>query len=222
MSKLRFLLILLCTLFLFVGCIKVKREYYGRGKLKSETHYRLGKETGTTTYYHENYPTKIMEVEMKKGKRNGKLIKRHFDGNLELLAFYKNDLLEGKEIYYHKNGQPAMEINYTKGIKNGKVTSWYSNGELMESGAYVNGLSDGVWENYDERGLLIGEALFDKGTGKRVIYDALGRIQMETHFVNNQKEGLETYYLTNGEIEKTILFKEDRIVAINGVSIENL
>jgi antitoxin component YwqK of YwqJK toxin-antitoxin module len=40
--------------------------------------------------------------------------------------------------------------------------------------------------------------------------------------VNNKKEGLETHYLTTGEIEKTYLFKEDRIIEINGVPIEDL
>ena len=214
---------LICALLIIAtGCIKTKREFYSSGKLKSETHYRFGKETETTVYYHHWYPTKTMEVEMKRGKKNGKFIKRYFNNNFELTAYYKNDLIEGVESQYYINGNISLETNYTKGIKNGKITSWYSNGLVKESGAFVNDLFDGEWKNYDERGLLVGEALFDKGAGKRTTYDEIGRLKCETHFVSNQKDGIETHYLPSGEVEKTILFKEDRIIEINGVSIENL
>ncbi|MCL2245690.1 MAG: toxin-antitoxin system YwqK family antitoxin [Lentimicrobiaceae bacterium] len=213
---------LFCLLFLFASCTKVKREYYSRGKIKSETHYRFGKETGTTTYYHNHYPTKTMEIEMKRGKRNGKFVKRYFDGNPELEATYKNDLLEGVETHYYKNGNISLKTHYKKGVKNGPVTSWFSNGIIRESGAFVNDMFDGEWVNYDERGLLVGEGSFVNGTGKRLTYDEMGRLLYETHFVNNKKEGLETHYLSSGEIEKKILFKEDRILEINGVPIEDL
>ena len=222
MKNTKLLLTLLCALVFFTGCTKTKREYYPNGKLKSETHYRFGKETGTTTYYHNWYPTKTMEVEMKRGKKNGKFIKRYFDGTTEVSAYYKNDLIEGVETRYYKYGNPSLETHYTKGVKNGKITSWYSNGYIRESGAFVNDMYDGEWVNYDERGLLVGEALFNQGTGKRTTYDAIGRLQCETNFVKNKKDGSETHYFPSGEIEKTILFKEDRIIEINGVPIENL
>jgi antitoxin component YwqK of YwqJK toxin-antitoxin module len=222
MTNPRLLLALFCTLFLITGCTKVKREYHKNGHLLSETHYRFGKETGTTTYYHSWYPTKIMEIEMKRGKRNGKLIKRYFDNKIELMANYKNDLLDGVETYYYKNGNRSLETHYLKGVKHGKITSWYFDGTVKESGAFVNDLFDGEWENFDERGLLVGEGSFVQGTGKRTVYDYMGRLQCGTNVVNNKKEGIETYYLPSGEIEKTILFKEDRMVEINGVSVENL
>ena len=221
MKNLHLLLILCCTLLLWNGCTKVKYEYHENGKLKSETHYRFGKETGVTTYYHPNYTVKTMEIEMKKGMRNGKLIKRYFDGSKELTAFYKDDLLDGVETYYFQNGIKNLETHYTHGIKNGPVTSWYSNGIVRESGTFVDDLFDGKWESYDDRGMLLGEGSFVKGTGKRTIYDEMGNLQSETHFVNNKKEGLETHFFPNGQIAKTYLFKEDRIIEVNGVPVEN-
>jgi len=221
MKNLRLFLILFCTLILWTGCTKVKYEFHANGKIKSEIHYRFGKETGVTTYYHPYYPVKIMEIEMKNGKRNGKLTKRYFNGKPELTAFYKNDLLEGVETYYFQNGSKNLETHYTQGIKNGPVTSWYSNGGIRESGTFAEGLFDGKWESFDDRGMLSGEGSFVKGTGKRTIYDEMGNLQLETNFVNNQKEGLEIHFYSNGEIEKTYLFKEDRIIEINGVPIEN-
>jgi len=218
----RLFLAIFCTLFLLAGCTKVKREYHNNGKLKSETHYRFGKETGTTVYYHSWYPTKTMEVEMKRGKKHGKFTQRYFNSNIESIAYYKNDLLDGVETYYYKSGQISMQTHYTKGVKNGPVTTWHANGLIEESGAFVNDLFDGDWENYDERGLLIGEGSFVKGTGKRVMYDYKGRLLTETNYVNNQKEGLETHFSASGEIEQTILFKEDRIIEINGSPVENL
>jgi len=222
MNKIPLLLTLFCAFLLTIGCTKVKFEYYETGTLKSETHYRFGKETGTTVYYHHYYPTAIMEIEMKRGKKNGKFTKRYFDGNVELVSYYKNDLLEGKETHYYKNGNRAVEINYTKGLKNGSVTKWYIDGLVKETGAFVNDMPDGEWFNYDARGMIIGEGSFVNGTGKRSIYDAMGRLTTETNFVNNHQDGLEIHYLPSGEIEKTVLFKEDRIIEINGVPIENL
>jgi len=213
---------LFCILFLIAGCTKVKYEYYDNGKLKSETHYRCGKETGTTVYYHFWYPTKTMEVEMKRGKKHGKLIKRYFDNKIELTAYYKNDLLDGVETHYHRNGIRSLETHYIKGVKNGPVTSWHFNGVVKESGTFLNDFFDGIWENFDERGLLVGEGLFVEGTGKRTIYDEMGRLQSETNYVNNKKEGLETHFFPSGEIEKTFLFKEDKIIEINGIPVENL
>jgi antitoxin component YwqK of YwqJK toxin-antitoxin module len=213
---------LFCIFFLLAGCTEVKREFYDSGKLKSETHYRFGKETGTTVHYHFWYPVKSMEIEMKRGKKHGKFIKRFFTNQIEMIAYYKNDLIDGTEIQYHINGLRALETHYSNGIKNGVVHTWYDNGMVKESGAFVNDLFDGKWENYDERGLLIGEGLFVKGTGNRIVYDEMGRLQTETNYVNNHKEGLETHFLPSGEIEKTFLFKEDRIIEIDGVPVEDL
>ena len=213
---------LLSALFLFNGCTKTKYEFHTNGKMKSETHYRFGKETGTTTYYHFWYPTKTMEVEMKRGKRNGKFITRYFDNSTEVLAYYKDDLIDGKELRYYKDGTLSMEVNYTKGIKNGPVKTWFSNGVIRETGAYVNDLFDGKWELYDERGFLLGEGTFNKGTGTRTTYDEMGRLLFETNYVNNLKNGLEIYYLPSGEVEKSLLYKEDRIIKINGVPVVDL
>jgi len=215
-------LALFCILFLLTGCTKVKREYHNNGKIKSETTYRFGKETGTTTHYHNWYPTKTMEIQMKRGKKNGKLIKRFFDNTTELIAYYKNDLLEGVETHYYMNGNISLQTHYSKGLKNGPVTSWFSNGIVRESGSFANDMFDGEWIHHDERGFIVGEGSFVKGTGKRLSYDELGRLQCETYFVDNKKEGLETHFLPSGEVEKIILFKEDRIIEINGTSIEDL
>ena len=210
------------ALLLLSGCTKTKYEFHDNGKIKSETHYRFGKETGTTTYYHFWYPTKTMEVEMKRGKRHGQFITRYFDGNVEVMATYKNDLKEGKETHYYKSGQRTMEVFYTHGLKNGPITTWYSNGVVRETGAFVNDLYDGEWEYYNDLGLIIGEGSFSKGTGKRTSYDRAGRLQMETNYVNNLKEGIETHYLPSGEVAKTYLFKADRIIEINGVPVDSL
>lgn len=218
----RLLLPLFCILFLTIGCTEVKREYYRNGQIKSVTHYRFGKETGTTVHHHENLPVRILEVEMRKGKKHGKYITRYFNNNIEVSAFYKNDVIDGIEMHYYLSGNRSKEIHYTKGKKNGPSISWHSNGLIKESGAFVNDLYDGIWENYDERGMLVGEGTFDKGTGKRTIYDEFGRIQMETNYVNNKKDGLETHFLPSGEIDKTYLFKEDRVIEVNGVLVENM
>ena len=55
-TKLTFLLSL-TFLFLFSGSVygqeEVKKEYWDNGKLKSETHYKDGKEEGLSTFWYK-------------------------------------------------------------------------------------------------------------------------------------------------------------------------
>lgn len=220
MNKGKITFTLLIFILLATSCTKVKYTYFQNGRMATEMHYRFGKETGTTIYNHEKYPYAAMEIEMKKGMRNGKFIKRYFNNSLEITAFYKNDKLEGVETMFYQDGQIMSQINYVNGVKNGAAISWFSNGVISAQGSFVNDLWDGLWEHFDERGCLIREGNFVVGSGNQFTYDSFGKLISETNYVNNTKDGLETQYSFSGEIEKTILFKKDRIIEINGKPIQ--
>lgn len=86
-------------------------------------------------------------------------------------------------------------------------------------GAYKDGLSDGKWIYYDERGAIAGEGSFAKGTGEQLHYDANGNLSMKNHYVNDRKNGDEIYYNTDGNIIKTIVYKDDRMISVDGNTI---
>lgn len=197
---------------LVTSCTKIVNDFYPSGRLKSQIQFRNGVEHGVSKYYNENYGSLVMEVTMKKGKKDGPFNRFYFNGNLEYEAHYVNDELEGIERTYTQVGQMITETTYKKGIKDGPYHSWHENGVQFSSGAYKNDQQDGKWEFYDERGLLMGEANFKEGTGEQLAYDQNGLLKRKTLYRSGMKEGEETHYFPDGKIEKILVYREDRIV----------
>lgn len=211
------LLIILLTI---ASCTKTKTELYKNGRLKSQIQYRSGKEHGVSRYYHEVYGSMIVEAHMKNGKKEGEYSRYYFNGNREYQAFYTNDVLNGIERSWTKEGQLVAETHFKDGKKDGPYAAWYENGVQMAKGAFKNDLEDGEWEIYDQRGVLIGEAKFKEGDGEQLAYDQNGILERKTTFKKGLRSGLENYYNPSGKVIKTILYQEDRILEINGKKVE--
>ncbi len=205
---------------LFFSCKEVKTEYYPNGAIKSETYFKGGKENGPTYMYHKNTPQLMMSYNMQDGKKEGAFEKYYFDGKIEYRATYKNDLLEGKELMYDRDGGVVYEANYKNGKKEGAYITYHSKNMVKEQGSYKNDLWDGDWKYFDERGVLVGEASFSEGTGTLIAYNENGNIFHSTDYINNQKNGEEVSFSDSGDTVKVIVFKDDRIVSINGENVE--
>lgn len=195
------------------SCTKIEKTYYPDGNLQSSIQYRFGKENGKALYYFDNPNTLEIEMEMKKGKRNGEFHRYYENGLLDTYCHYVNDSIEGVEINYTANGEKAQEFTYVHGVKNGPHKAYHLSGELKIEGGFKNNLFDGDWMYYDERGVLVGEGSFHEGNGDVTFYDAKGLPLRLTHYVNNKKDGREVYYSPSGKIVKTIVYKQDRIVS---------
>ena len=212
-----YLLIILLTV---SSCTKTETEFYKNGRLKSQIQYRSGKEHGVSRYYHEVYGSMIMEAHMKNGKKEGEYTRFYFNGKKEYQATYTNDILNGLERSWTKEGQLVSETHFKDGKKEGPHAAWYENGVLMAKGAFKNDLEDGVWNIFDTRGFLIGEATFKEGSGEQIAYDKNGVLERKTNFKKGLRNGLETYYNRSGDVIKTIEYLDDRIVKINGQIVE--
>ncbi len=205
--------------FLFSSCTNTKKEYYADGSVKSVIHYKNGKEDGLMTYYRAD-GGKALEVMMKDGKKEGKLTRWYLNGAIEDISYYKNDSLHGSQSLYDMQGRPTLYIEYENGKKNGAYKSWHQNEMLKESGSFKDDLYDGDWEYYDKRGVLVGEAHFKDGAGEQSAYDSFGNLMRVTSYSNNMKNGAETYYSSTGDVVKTIIYKDDRIVSCDTVAIQ--
>jgi len=71
----------------------------------------------------------------------------------------------------------------------------------------------GTWIYYDPRGLKVGKGIFDKGTGVLKAFRSNGTLKREVHYENNRKNGEEVWYDSEGEIERRIVYKNDRIIS---------
>lgn len=221
MSYLKKISLFILPFIFFNACTKTQTDYYENGQIKSVIPYRHGKENGIAVYYNAN-GWKELEVKMKNGQKNGKLTRYNFNAKPEAEETYINDVLEGKQIIYDPMGDKILEANYVHGKKNGPYTTWHYKDMLREKGAFVDDLFDGKWEYYDDRGFNVGEATFSKGTGTQTAYDAHGNIMRVTHYVNNLKDGEELSYNPQGEVIKTVVYKADRIISVDGIPVEEM
>ena len=202
------------------ACTKVKYEYFEDGSLKSAIPYRFGKEHGTCKYYFINQPHPIkIEMEMRNGKRHGSFVKYYINGKIETKCTYQNDLLEGVEECYHIKGYKTSVTNYLHGKKQGAYTMYYPNGEIVEQGSFYEDLFEGEWTYYDDRGVMVGEGKFDKGTGIQKGYSPNGNLIRVIHFQNNQRNGEDIELNDAGDTLKITVYKDDRIVSVNGETV---
>lgn len=78
-------------------------------------------------------------------------------------GYYVNGLLNGKIVYYHKNGQKRLEGQYWNGYHAGKWTTYHKDGSYTEEyyPAELNGLMKACREwplstkNYNKEGVLM-------------------------------------------------------------------
>lgn len=205
--------IIICLSFtiLLGSCKQVKEDYYPNGRLKSKTTYRFGKEHGESIIYNENYGAPSFIIQMKNGKKHGKMTRYFFNGNIETEAYYKDDIQEGIETIYDLNGFPIVQTTYLHGMKNGPYTTWHAKDMIREQGAFAEDMFDGEWIYYDERGLMVGEAVFNKGTGQQIAYDHNGNLYRVTSYVNNMKNGKEVYFTPTGDTARVNIYTDDRI-----------
>ena len=119
-TKLTFLLSL-TFLFLFSGSVygqeEVKKEYWGNGKLQSETHYKNGKKEGLMTTWYET-------------------------GEKKYETHYKNRKREGLATWWYRNGNKETERHFKNGIENGVRKEWDEDGTLTGEGYYIDGVKE--------------------------------------------------------------------------------
>ncbi len=217
MKYIRIMILLIMVSVTFSACTKVKYEYFEDGGMKSAVPYRFGKEHGTCKYYFINAPHPLkIEMEMRNGKRQGDFVKYYINGRLETRCTYQNDLLEGTEECYHIKGYRTSVTNYLHGKKHGQYVLYYPNGEIVEQGFFYEDLFDGEWLYYDDRGVLIGEGHYDKGTGVQKGYNLNGNLVRVVHYKDNQKNGDDIELNSEGDTVKITVYENDRIVSVNG------
>jgi antitoxin component YwqK of YwqJK toxin-antitoxin module len=98
-----------------------------------------------------------MEMNVKAGKKQGK-VKIYFEnGQLHEIRSYKNNLMHGKWEMYNENNILVSVARYKNGQKHGKWIIWNDSGNLLYELKYKNGEKTGTWKSYDGAGNLINE-----------------------------------------------------------------
>lgn len=110
----------------------------------------------------------------------------------------------GYNIFYYTNGVKSSEGNMRNGQPDGYWKTYHENGILKSEGNRQDFLLDSTWKFYDETGktLLVINYKAGMKDGLRITYREGETI--EENFVKDIKQGLTTYYYTDGSVFRTI------------------
>lgn len=182
---------------------------------------------GEQEHYNNNNPY-LTETYID-GQLNGHMIRRTTPDLVEVLN-YKNNKLDGPQLYYNSIGQFIKgesyndgELEYIKLFDNDSNLNKYSkfkNGKLFEEITYFNTpVKSHSIKNYDNNGNLI---KFQKVENDKLIiclengvyqeWWPTGQIKIRANYKNNVKNGLYEEYYESGQIKIRTNFEDDKIV----------
>jgi len=145
----------------------VKKD--GDGRLLEEGTLLNGKKYGTWIIY---YPEKQVPKTISNfvnGLFNGAYMEFNNRGQIEMLASYKNNALDGQYIKF-KNGKPREKAGYKNGKMDGTYISYFDDykhsDKVQKEFNYKNGELDGTYRFYDEEGNLTLE--YEYKNGKKI------------------------------------------------------
>ena len=136
------------------------------------------------------------------------------------------DRKQGLWKLYSASRLLIAEIEYQNDKKHGKSTRYYPHsGELMEQAEYYDGKKHGEYKKFFYTGTtkMEGEYEKNKRTGYWVkYYHNTGEVSSEGSYERGKKQGDWKFYNTFGDLSGIFTYKNDTLIAKNGVSIEEL
>jgi antitoxin component YwqK of YwqJK toxin-antitoxin module len=205
---------------------EVKREYWGNGQLKRETHLRSGEKNGIETTWYES-GGKTEESNFLNGDKDGASIFWDSDGRKKWQGYYAIGKLNGSVTRWYENGLKLDDHNYKEGIEVSSA-EWYENGnkkyeddghhhstEWNENGNKIEEryLIDGFNDDYDDGSLRYivinfyssGEKYMEANVKDFYLLDGLaryfyrsGEIMRDEYYKDGKKEGLVTEWYESG------------------------
>ena len=132
-----------------------------------------GIKDGYQTIFYETNPFTVQyKIMMKNDMKNGEEIGYFKNGKTEYSLSWLNNNRDGKEIHYFENGKISYEALHKNGKKNGIEKVFYENGNLKQITGFKNGNKNGKFEQFFED----------------------GKIQLRGNFKNNIEQGLWFWY----------------------------
>ncbi|WP_338636528.1 toxin-antitoxin system YwqK family antitoxin [Spirobacillus cienkowskii] len=164
------------------------RSYYENGNIMEENLYKNG--YGTVTFWYEN-------------------------GTIKAIGVAQNGELNGEFKLYYENGEINCIGNFTQGKLNGGRKCYYETGELKSEHLFKNGILNGVYMLYYKDEILKQRGKYCSGVVcgvLQVFYDS-GELNTEFEYIKGKKEGKSTFYLKNGKICATAIYKNDKLIS---------
>ena len=208
--------------------------YYESGEIKKRTDYIDGNAQGKEFWYYQsgeimaerNYVDNILEGSFLRYNESGEIVEKSIyvndklsgeviglkDGVITYKANYKNDIVEGKQLFYYNSGKSSGEISYKEGKRIGKEISYYESGNIKIVRLYIKNQLNGKSISYYETGETETKTYYinDLRNGQFYKYYKSGELQSQVNYVDGLRQGIRTVYFKNSQIDYTELYKDDK------------
>ncbi len=209
--------------------------YDEEGKVVLEINYAGGKKNGFRYTYQGDETIKEFFVNDVKQDHSYVL---YPDGNVKMKIPFINGLEEGIAREYDKEGTIIQLITYKKGyviererinrydldsLPNGRWKWFYDEETLWQEGTFKHGLKDGYFKEYDREGNLLSATKYVDGEKIekaeelvkleiRTDYYPDGSVKVVGTYKDGIPEGVRREYDEEGNIQKSYIFRNGRIV----------
>ncbi len=155
--------------------IGIWTEYHNTGEFRAKGLYLNGNRTGDWEFYYPN-------------------------GKLEQKGRYdKKGRTQGVWKWYYESGAIMRTENYVNGKREGLMTDLTEDGLILTKGEFIDNMQEGLWvyekSNYREIGKYSAGKQDSVWTS---YYMPKNKKRFEGRFINDEPEGLQTWYYENG------------------------
>lgn len=190
----------------------VWKKYWPGGKLRSQITYSAGKPEGSYTLYYENG---ILEESGNwvNNRNTGEFRRNHVNGNTQqLFLFNESGKRDGRQKYFHENGNLAMEVTLVNGKEAGVCKRYNELGQLTEEKTFENGSvvpgSVVIHNTSTPKKVFVESDPYDKQIGKA----SPAVVKEEPNAADAFKpNGYNTLYNKSGQITQTGEFNKGRL-----------
>jgi len=189
----------------------VWKKYWPGGKVRSQIAYAAGKPHGSYFLYYENGFLEEAGT-WTNNKNMGEFRRNYVNGNPhQVFVFNDSGKRDGRQRYYHPNGNLAMDVTIVNGKEAGVCRRYNEAGQLTEEKTFENGtLVPGsiiVHDNQPAAPVAVISDPYDKEIGKvsPVVKDTPNGAD------SFRPNGFNTLYNKNGNITQTGEFLKGRL-----------
>ena len=133
--------------------IRIVKEYYPDGSLKSEIEAKGKLRHGITKVYSESGKL-VSEISYANNLRHGKTVTYYDDGRISSEIIYLNGFKEGDAVKYYPSGQVYRITPYSRNSVNGIVKTYWEDGTIQSESPFKDGQPGTGLKEYTRTGTL--------------------------------------------------------------------
>ena len=137
------------------------------------------------------------------GRKQGKWMQKHDNGNLRYEGTFLNDVPTGIFLYYNERGILKANLEYFNEGTSAAARLYHPNEKVSAVGVYENEEKVQLWKYYDQNGVLIRDEKFKAGKlhGEIKAYYLDGKLLESSNYTEGKQEGENTQYYRNGKLK---------------------